>query len=71
MMEDNNESSRRNFVRQLGKYTLCREAKARECVEMFQKEYDAQVECLRERLETMPNAKSLQYKILGIYVTLS
>ena len=47
MMEDNNESSRRNFVRQLEKYTLAEKQKLGECVEMFKKEYDAQVECLK------------------------
>ena len=46
MMEDNNESSRRNFVRQLEKYTLAEKQKLGECIEMFKKEYDVQVECL-------------------------
>ena len=43
MMEDNNETSRRNFVRQLEKYTLAEKQKLGECVEMFKKEYDTQV----------------------------
>ena len=47
MMEDNNESSRRNFVRQLEKYTLAENQKLGECIEMFKKEYDVQVECLK------------------------
>ena len=47
MMKDNNESSRRNFFRQLEKYTLIEKQKLGECVEMFEKEYDAQMECLK------------------------
>ena len=47
MMEDNSESSRRNFVRQLEKYTLAEKQKLGESVEMIKKEYDAQVECLK------------------------
>ena len=47
MMKDNNESSRRNFFRQLEKYTLIEKQKLGECVEMFKKEYDAQMECLK------------------------
>ena len=47
MMEDNNESSRRNFVRQLEKYTLAEKQMLGECVEMFKKEYDVLVECLK------------------------
>ena len=34
-MEDNNESSRRNFVHQLEKYTLAEKQKIGKCVEMF------------------------------------
>ena len=47
MMEGNNESSRRNFVRQLEKYTLAEKQKLGECVEVFKKEYDTQAECLK------------------------
>ena len=47
MMEDNNELSRRNFVRQSEKNTLAEKQKLVECIEMFKKEYDAQVECLK------------------------
>ena len=47
MMEDNNEPSRKNFVRQLEKYTLAEKQKLWECAEMLKKEYDAQVECLK------------------------
>ena len=47
MMEDNNESSRRNFVHQLEKYSLAEKQMLGECVEMFKKEYNAQVECLK------------------------
>ena len=47
MMEDNNELSRRNFVRKLEKYTSAEKQKLGECIEMFKKEYDAQVECLK------------------------
>ena len=45
MMEDYIESSRRNFARQWEKYTLMEKQKLGESVEMFEKEYDAQVEC--------------------------
>ena len=47
MMEDNSESNRRNFVRQLDKYTLAEKQKLGECVEMCKKEYDAQVALLK------------------------
>ena len=47
MTEDNNESSRRSFACQLEKYTLAEKQKRGECIEMFKKEYDVQVECLK------------------------
>ena len=47
MMEDNNELRRRNFVRQSEKNTLAEKQKLWECIEMFKKKYDAQVECLK------------------------
>ena len=71
MMEDTNGSSRRNFVRQLEKYALAEKQKLGECIEMFKKEYDAQVECLKGKTKYKPNAESLNHRILGIYVTLS
>ena len=71
MMEDNNESSRRNFVRQLKKYTLAEKQKLGERVEMFKIEYDAQVECLKGKTRYDAKRKSLHHRILGIYVTLS
>ena len=47
MMKGNNESSRRNFVRQLEKYTLAEKQKLGECIEIFKNEYDAKGECLK------------------------
>ena len=58
MMEDNNESSRRNFAGQLEKYTLAEKQKLRECVEMVKKNTTLKWNVSKERLDTMPNAKS-------------
>ena len=46
-MEDKNELSRRNFVRQSEKNTLAEKQKFWECIEVFKTEYDAHVECLK------------------------
>ena len=64
MMEENNESSRRNFVRQLEKYTLAEKHKLGECVEMFKKEYDAQVECWKGKSHCDAKRKSLYHRML-------
>ena len=71
MIEDNNESSRRNFVHQLEKYTLAEKQKLGECAEMVKKEYDAQAECLKRKTRYDAKCKCLHHRILGIYVTLS
>ena len=47
MIEDNNESSRRNFVSQLEKYTLAEKQKLGEYGETCKKDYIAQVGCLK------------------------
>ena len=49
MMEDNNESSRRNFVRQLEKYTLAEKRKLGECVEMLKRE---SIRCHTQKVRT-------------------
>ena len=49
MMEDNNESSRRNFVPQLEKYTLPEKQKLGECAEMFKKE---SIRCHKQKVYT-------------------
>ena len=65
MMEDNNESSRRNFVCQLEKYTLAEKQKLGECVEMFTKEYDAQVGCLKGKARYDPKRKNFTPQDIG------
>ena len=61
MMEDDNESSRRDFVRQLEKYTLAEKQELGECVELFKKECDAPVECLKGK--TQYDAKRKKFVI--------
>ena len=65
MMEDNNESSRRNFVRQLEKYTLAEKQKLGECVDMFKKEYDAEVECLKGKTRYDAKCKKFTLQDIG------
>ena len=43
-MEENDEFRRRNFARQLEKYSLEENQELGECVEMFKKEYDPEKE---------------------------
>ena len=64
-MEGNNESSRRNFVRQLEKYTLAEKQKLGECVEMFKQEYDAQVECLKGKTRYDAKRKKFTQQDIG------
>ena len=51
LTEDNNESSRRNIVHQLEKYTLAEKQNL--------KEYDAQVECFRVKTQNSAKHKTI------------
>ena len=71
MMEDDNESSRRDFVHQLEKYTLAEKQELGECVELFKKECDAQVECLKgkNRYDTKRKKFVIQALRQGFFAT--
>ena len=65
MMKDNNESSRRNFVRQLEKYTLAEKQKLGECIEILKNECDAQVECLKGKARYDAKRKKFTPRDIG------
>ena len=65
MMEGNNDSRKRNFVRQLEKYTLAEKQKLGECIEMFKREYDAQVECLKRKTRYDAKRKNFTPQNIG------
>ena len=64
-MEDNNELSRRNFVRQSEKNTLAEKQKLVERIEMSKKEYDAQMECWKGKTRYDAKCKKFTPQDIG------